>query len=212
MSSQGPAEVATSRRTAAGSVPPFVLIAAAFFLPTLRVCNSVQSPLEFTLDGLVWLVPPYLAAAVFAVVTVEALCRARTPSRAGWIAAGVAVGMCGLVALAGAVGIIADFGGTPKRQLESALVLAGLIAVIVAGGASARFARRHTGWPAWVRLIAAYWFLALPIVAILGLSLEDATPGRPTLGPGAYAFTLGLAWVGAALCVQLIATRARRSD
>ncbi len=186
------------RRTSGRTVPPLVLVVCAFFLPTLRVCNVVETPADFVADGLVWIVPWYLSAFVVAAVTVVALIKLRAPARPGWIVAGIGVGCCACVALAGVVAAAAAL-PDGRDTLVAMLVLAGLLICLGASVQIVRRARAHHGWKAWTRLLLLQWVLLLPLVALLILFALDGGDSKPTLGIGAYVVFAAVAALGVVL-------------
>lgn len=200
-------KVTVSHRRAAGrTVPPLVLVVCAFFLPTLRVCNAVESPADFTADGLVWIVPWYLSAFIVAAVTVVALIKLRPPARPGWIAAGISVGSCACVALAGLVAAAATL-ADGDDTIIAATVLAGLVVCLGASVQIVRRARAHHGWRAWTRLLLLQWVLLLPLVALLVLFAADGGGSGPKLGIGAYVVFAGVTALGVVLAPLFVRLR-----
>lgn len=192
-------------------MPPLLLIACAFFLPTIRVCNTVESPASLTAEGLVWIVPWYLCALVLAAVTVVALVKLRAPSRAGWIAGGLAVGSCGCVAVAGLVAVAPEF-VTNDDGAAAMLLLLALPVCVALGGVLAQRARRHRGWPAWTRLLLVYWLMLLPLVVLLAHAALEKSDRTETFGIGAYVVLAGIAALGVVLAALFVQRRIRQTE
>lgn len=164
---------------------PLAVIAGSFFVPTLKTCSTIQTPLEVTVDGLAWVVPWYLAALVLAIATAAAVFRRRVPSRAGWVFGVVSVIACGLVALAGFVGAAYELPSSPD---DFALWFAVSVTVVPLGLGTRSLlrARAHCGWSAWTRLLLGYTSFVLPLTGLFALHVYDDGHARD-LGPGAYA-------------------------
>lgn len=181
---------------------PLAVIAASFFLPTLKTCNTIESPMEVAADGMVWVVPWYLAALILAVVTGIAVLRGRAPGRASWISGFVSVVASGLVAFAG----FAMFTAQIPDKGEDGLVwfaIALLIVSLVVGIHSLVRARTQDGWPAWTRMLLAYWAFVLPLVGLFVLEVFDgSTASIDGLGIGAHLVVLSVVTLGMVLRVK----------
>lgn len=176
---------------------PLAVIAGSFFVPTLKTCSTMQSPLEVAADGLVWVVPWYLAALVLAVATTVAMFRRRVPSRADWVFGVVSVAVCGLVALVGFLGAAYELPSSPDDVGLWFAVSVTLVPLAV-GTRSLIRARAHHGWSAWTRLLLGYTSFVLPLSGLFVLHVyEDGHAGD--LGPGAYAVVIGTLVLGAIL-------------
>lgn len=186
---------------------PLLVIAASFFLPTVRTCTVIESPLEVAADGLVWVVPWYLGALLLASISAVAAVKLRPPSRAGWVIGTTAVIACALVDVAGLLVGLATFLESHDDRLLLGLALVVLVASLVLGVSSLRGARARAGWPAWTRLLLGYWAFVLPLLVLIGLeALDGSRPGPHDLGPGAYTVAAATALLG------LVVGRAAASD
>ncbi len=178
---------------------PLAVIAASFFLPTLKTCNRIESPVEVAADGLVWVVPWYLAALVLAIVTGVAVAKVRAPEKPGRIAGLVGVIACGLVAVAGFVTIGVQI---PEEPDEPAIWFSFALLTVSLGVGCRSLWRMRTrrGWTGWTRLLLAYWAFTLPLVGLFGLEVfEGSAASIDGLGIGAYLVTLSVATLGVLL-------------
>jgi hypothetical protein len=176
------------RRASAWSIPPLLLIVLAFFLPTVKVCTAVESPMALVGDGLVWVATPYATAAVLIVVTALALRRASPPGRVGVYVASVAIGGCGLVGVGLLVIVLLD----ADADLASTIWCGGTTLALGLGGAFAARARQVGHWSRWLLLIATYTCWAAPIGLLLVLIMLEPNADRMAV-PGAHAYLLALA-------------------
>ena len=187
---------------------PLAVIAASFFLPTLRTCNTIQSPMEVASDGLVWVVPWYLAALALAIVTAVAVAKVRPPEKPGRVAGLVAVVACGLVAAAGFVTIGVQI---PDKPDELPIWFSfGLLVVSLGVGVRSLWRLRTTsGWAGWTRTLLGYWAFTLPLVGLFALEVFDGSAASiDGLGIGAHLVTLSVVTLGVLLLrVQGVADR-----
>lgn len=180
---------------------PLAVIAASFFLPTLKTCNTIESPMEVAADGMVWVVPWYLPALILAVVTGIAVLRVKPPAKPGRVASLLGVVACGLVALAGFVMVAAQI---PDKADELGLWFSSAL-LLVSLGLGVRSLRRMrvlTGWSQWTRLLLAYWAFVLPLVGLFVLEVFDgSTASIDGLGIGAHLVVLSVVTLGMVLRV-----------
>src|SRR5207247_1892458 len=89
-----------SQRAASAAVPPLTLIALSFFLPFLRVCDHMETPLHYVRSGTalggMWVAPRFVVAGLLAVLIGLALWRGRTPGRAAARLAALGVALVGV--------------------------------------------------------------------------------------------------------------------
>lgn len=169
---RSPAAAALARGRFAGNaaIVPLAVIFAAFFLPSVKGCDSDVIPVEeATKSGLtfLWIAPSYLAAGALVLPLLAAAVARRTPHRLGRQMAEAILGLqiaCGaLFSLAVALGI------TLERTNDSGAlaVAAGMLAPPIAG--LLLVVRGHTrrGWRRWSFFLAGYAVLSLPIGALL---------------------------------------------
>jgi hypothetical protein len=183
------------------SLVPLLVMVAGAFLPTARSCSRMEVPVEtfgaepgmFAMFG-----PPYVVAALFAVITIVAMVRGFAPRRRGRMVAAIATGLCGLVSF----GIIAA--GVSRLPVNGGgLALLTLLGggVTVVGWIAFAAGIRSEGWRSWARLLAAFasFALASPLGVILVGSIFDDVRTRhsePSAGPGAAAFLIAVVALG----------------
>ncbi len=151
---------ARARAASAASLPPLGLLAATFFLPFLRSCDTMKSPLEYCdkAAAAVWIVPPFAAAALLAVVTGAALLRRRAPARGSFAAAWAALGGCLVTAVMYAWALSEP--GRPWLTWDRLVTLVWSVAPVAVAVPILVFARRCDGWQRWTRTLAAFGALA----------------------------------------------------
>jgi hypothetical protein len=177
----------SSRRAAVASLPSLFAIAAAFFLPFVKGCDAMISPLQFSLESvhkpiaLAWVLPRFFVAALLAGWTLVLAWKrcAPHPRAERWAVVGLALsaaafGVDWWVIFAEAhhgpwLGILAMSAAT----LASAGLLVG--------------AWRRRGWARWERLIAAHATLSSPLCGVV------VTAGSwKSVGAGGYAYVTSI--------------------
>jgi hypothetical protein len=150
------------RGAAAMALPPLSVIAITFFLPFVRACNTTPSPAEYiggerSALGVAWVLPPFAAAALLALLTALALWHGRAPGRVSWRVALVGLGAC-----FGAAAICVTIFGRDfhSRGLGAMMGMAWPVAAIGLGALPLFFARRRGPWTAWVHLLGSFAALA----------------------------------------------------
>jgi hypothetical protein len=192
-------------------------MALAFFLPSVQRCDSPVSPLEVSLEELkqaVWIVPPYIVAAILAATLVPGLLSRRRAGRSGeapgrsgdtpnppgpffaWLSAG-AIGAGVLSSLSVPWTMLTD---TQPRQWEAPVAIAMVLVAVVCLGWTVH-ALRLRGWDRFAGLLGAHTLLALPL-GIFFASLADALDigGYMYLGATSALVTIqGFGWRDALL-------------
>jgi hypothetical protein len=180
----------SSRRAAVASLPSLLAMGVAFFLPFVRGCQTMVSPIGFSMESahrpllLLWVVPRFAVAALLAVLTWILVARKRAPDRAS-----ERIAWAGLTASVGALG--ADWWMTYKDAFThpvAVVPLAALCAVTLLSGWLLVAARRHTSWARWERLIAAHAALSMPLCGFV-----VAAGAWSAVGIGGYAYTTSIA-------------------
>jgi hypothetical protein len=177
----------SSRRAAVASLPSLLSIGAAFFLPFVKGCEKMISPLQFSLDdlhkplALIWVLPRFGVAALLAALTLVFLARKRAPDRAGErLAAAGLVTSCA----AFAVDWWLMFSDSIRPPLSVWLAMSA--ATIVAGWLLLG-AWRSRSWARWERLVAAHAALSSPLCGIV------ITAGSwQSVGAGGYAYVTSI--------------------
>jgi peptidoglycan/LPS O-acetylase OafA/YrhL len=177
----------SSRRAAVASLPSLLAISAAFFLPFVKGCNAMVSPLQFSLEGLdnplvqAWLLPRFAVAALLAVLTLISIAKKREPGRAcerlAWAALATS-----------AAALAVDWYLLFKGDHALTVPLAVLSAITLGSVLLLLGAARHRSWARWVRLIAAHAALSSPLCGFV------VTAGSwRSVGAGGYAYTTSIA-------------------
>lgn len=195
------ASQATSRR----AVPPLVLIAAVFFLPTFRRCDDLgfERPLDYVDGGSAFrIVPVFGGAALMALLTVRAFVRREVTSGTRRLA------LAGLMLVA-----LADIGaGLVTAANENwAVALPGAAAVTAAAWVI-RHGRGQPPWRIWEHLLCAFALLAAAAGPTAFLVYTATNSGVDDFGIGAYGYLLSIATLllitsGAARSNRVRATR-----
>jgi hypothetical protein len=179
-------------RFARASLPSLIAISAAFFLPFVRGCQTMESGMSMVrAEGLrllpaLWIVPRFAVAALLFALTVSALGRGRAPGRVSSILAGL-----GLLTMLPA----AYFDGDEvlRRLCHLDRFHLGLAATVFGLGALALVwavaAWRRQGWERWERLVAAYAALASPFICFVAKAFFDSWRD---VGVGGYAYATGI--------------------
>jgi len=170
------------RRSLKFSLPPLWLIGLCVFLPTVRGCQTLQSPAQLMWGAplpLIAMLSPYLVAQLLVIVAVVALGR----GHAGPLVTRATAALAGVAATSAAVLAILGFDG---HDLAALLwrVFAGVC--LVGGVAVLGRARRLEPWTRLVRYHAAYAIFTLPMAALLLRIVVEDGPRR--VGVGAWAF------------------------
>ena len=182
-------------------MPPLWLIGVCLFLPTVRACETIESPAQLLTTEKPWflaLLAPYLVAQVIAVVATVALARGVVGRRST-----IATAVAALAAGASAV-MLALVGFEAHARLGEQIwsLLSGV--VFVAGVAVMWRARTLEPWARLQRLHAAYTIFTLPLAALLArMACED---GIHSIGFGAPLF------VGAVAALAIVHARALSSS
>lgn len=174
---------------------PLGLIVISFFLPAVRECDTIKSPLEFAIKDApmaAWIAPAYFAALLLGLAGLAGLARGRAPRPAlGW-AALVLAGLPVLGTLVWMASATVSHGATGGGLWLGAIGLAASLAI--ASTIAAR-ARRTEGWARQRLFVTAY----LPLTAIQlfffvgGWWAQIHSPEHRTeIGPGAYLFVAGV--------------------
>jgi hypothetical protein len=194
-----------SRKRAAFRVPPFLFIAVAFFLPFVRSCGTVETPIgrlqpsPDVLSSGIWVLPPFLAAAGLAVLLTVALLRP------AWRDQAALAGVFGLVAWVISVPLLCVqmMVSGPSRD-DLVISLWSLAATLPAAGGAYLSAIRP-GWRRFDWLTVTYVLLAIgsPVTFLLGA-------GEKLLyGGWIYVFSLGALLI---LGVEALLAGRRRQD
>ncbi|MEI8257881.1 MAG: hypothetical protein WCJ30_19570 [Deltaproteobacteria bacterium] len=185
-----------ARRASGLAITPLAALAVGFFLPTLRACGEMRRPVKHLIEHpstLGWLVPPYLASAILAVVTGVLLARELAPGRRSMALAWTAVALSFVGASATLVGWLAEAHASLK--LVSWSTAAVCVALVIA-----QRALRVAGWSRWVRLLAAHAALTAGNTVWIMIATAMSDGAWSAVGPGGHLFmwsTVGLAGLGA---------------
>jgi peptidoglycan/LPS O-acetylase OafA/YrhL len=193
-----PAPAVIARRAATASSVPRIAIALAFFLPAMRVCDAVQSPLEACTDGwaVAWIAPPFAMALLLGLFTWVAHARRRPPPPL--LVAPVALG---LLLYAVAIPLVA-LAGDSDPQLDVVVVAwgAAMLACVVRG-------LRRRGWARWAWLGHAHVVMGAALAALFaGVAIGEPDSAHV----GAYAYLLAYAGLLGVLLWSLRAASIRR--
>jgi hypothetical protein len=174
-------------RAAVASLPSLLAIGAAFFLPFVKGCGQMVSPIGFVAEGLhkpgavLWVAPRFWVAALLAGLTLLALWRRREPGRAA-----ERLAFAGLAASVGALGM--DWWPSLAEGRAAVIWTVALsLATGVAGWLLVSAVRRR-GWARWERLIAAHAVLSSPLCGIV----FEARSWR-SVGAGGYCYVASIA-------------------
>jgi hypothetical protein len=189
-----------SGRAARRCVPPLVLLAVVFVLPTIRACDRPIGALEFGLNDpiaalMTW--PLFALAAMLAVLTVGQ--RADAPHAGPARAVLAAPVITWLAGIWSTIIVVDEAARSPHRTQELTTVgVALLVALPVSIIAFARGvrARRWTRWRLAICSFAAAAWLTYPAQYILG-GLFSAGERRHLLF-GAYVFAAAMVWLSVA--------------
>ena len=160
-------------RSARLAAVPLWVMAAAFVLPAYRACEAPFSPAEYATHSafsFAWVTPPFLFAAVFAVLTAVALQRRAATQqvrRLGLLAVGA---MAALTLTVSSIWAIAETHEWPWF-LASAAGVAGAALLIRRG-------RGREPWHIWQHLVAAFAVLAATSGPSVFLAVEGVA--RPS--------------------------------
>jgi len=175
-----------SRRAAVASLPSLIGIAGAFFLPFVKGCETMISPLQFSFESLhkplalLWVLPRFGVAALLAVLTIIFVVKKRAPDRVSEKLAAV-----GLAASAAA--LATDWWLLVKDGHIPLLWLAAMIVATVAGAYLLVSAWRSRSWARWERLIAAHAGLSSPLCGLV------VTAGSwQSVGAGGYVYVTSI--------------------
>jgi hypothetical protein len=181
-------------------------MALAFVLPAVESCrDEVDSALDASLresSMAAWVAPPYLAALVLAAVTLIALSRKRSPTKAwAWLSAA-------LIATGIATSLTVPWRIAIEASEARADVVLPVLAMVGAATICVRLvvsALRKGGWSRWYGLLAAHAVLAAPLAVFLGtLAMGDE------LRVGAYVYVGALsALVALQVAGRLMVWRSR---
>ncbi len=180
------------------TLPLFGLIALSFFLPTVRACDTWDSPLTLTIGSptSLGLMIPYLAALFFLILSIRLLCSS-PPGRRWDVSAVVSLILCAASALLCVIFLLAPEVEGPLRKGG---VLAAGIALILAGTFFLLRARQQAGPALWHDRCAAYAFWASPL-GLFFLILIFSPEGSLKVGPGGYLYTLSVAVLAVTSCL-----------
>jgi hypothetical protein len=188
-----------ARRRARGCVPPLVLVAIVFVLPTIRACDRVESPLSYGVDmgaltaASAW--TPFLIAAALAVLTLlRPAATPLSPNDRGVLLAPIVIWLTS----AWSVFVMMDE-AIAKTHTRGAVAVPALALAIALPLSIVSFRRalRASGWTRWLqalRSFAAAAWLTLPVQWI-SMCLVDRESG---LELGAYVLLVGMAWLSVA--------------
>ena len=194
-------------RASTASLPSLFAIGAAFFLPFVKGCDSMVSPIGMVAEGhggsllIAWIVPRFAVAALLAVLTLVALWRGREPGRGAAILAGV--GVLSLVPAS-----ILDGYDLVRKASRLDLFGVGFAAIVFGLGALGLWwavgACRRDGWARWERFIAAYAALAAPFVWFV---VEAFAKSWREVGLGGYAYATSITIL---LTLRMLSIRSSR--
>jgi hypothetical protein len=180
------------------STVPLGLIVVCFFLPSLRECDVIRSPFDFSIESIglaSWVAPAYLAALLLGLSTALGLARGRAPRPAMGQAA---IGLAGLPIL-GILIWMAVRAVTKGPEPGMWMMAGGLATSLAMAVTIAARSRRAEGWARQRLLVTAY----LPLTAIQlfffvsGLwSQIHSAEHRAEVGPGAYLFLAAVVALG----------------
>jgi hypothetical protein len=164
-------------------------IAIAFFLPFVRVCNHVESAWE--LADVPWVAPPFVGAAILALLTIWLLARKRIPSRGIlWVAA-IAAGLTAVADLGAAASLIYD--GAEWNEplwwfISGWAIVAGLVSLAIL-----RSARVGEPWARWASILATHAVASSYLCAWLVMFLVDQIEsGGEQVGIGGFTYLLSV--------------------
>jgi hypothetical protein len=171
---------------------PLAVIVIAFFMPTIRVCDDVESALSLALQGavqLAWIAPPYIAAGLLVVAIVGAY---ESVPRGGATATGfVAVG---LSFVSCAMTFIVSLDGARHVQPQTTLLWTWIAVAVARAVVSLRKARASAGWARMAALVAAYAALASThcFFFIDALARNNPPDTEPPIGIGATLYLVSM--------------------
>lgn len=163
-------------RSSRFAVLPLWVMAAAFVLPAYRACSDdpAHSPLQYASDSpfmTSWVAPPFLFAAVFAVLTTLALLRGGQVSLRTR-----RIGLAALGAFA-AISLTVSSIWAAQESFEWPWLAASLVSV-VAAAALIRRARGHEPWRIWQHEVAAFALLGAGAGPSVFLAADAVTHQR----------------------------------
>ena len=141
-----------ARRASGLSITPLTAIVAAFFLPTIRSCGVMRTPVTYIVEqprSVPWLVSPYVAALVLALATSALFARNRTPSRTSYRFAWAAFGLTFLSTTMALMTWLSD-------DRVNIRIVAGVITMVCVGLVAVQRAIRFEGWSRWIRMLFAF--------------------------------------------------------
>ncbi len=198
-----------ARTAARGSVPFQIVMAAAFFLPSVRSCSRIETPLEYASGSwpmAIGVVPPYVLAAFFAFGTAFAWMRRQAPNRTLLASSRIALA----VTLGSMLALIAA-GSLHASVLGGCLLGAGLTLLFVIWLGTKPLG---DGWIAWRTRLLSFSLLSTPHVLMMGIAVFADVHERTTQsqsGIGARAFVISwLAQVGLIFRSFLVPAAPRR--
>jgi peptidoglycan/LPS O-acetylase OafA/YrhL len=176
---------AASRRAAVASLPSLIGIAAAFFLPFVKGCETMISPLQFSLDSLhkplalAWVLPRFGVAALLAGWTLYFVVRKREPDR---------VRLAALALVASAAALATDWWLLLKEEGHIPFWWFAAMSVATLGSAWLIVsAWRSRSWARWERIIAAHAVLSSPLCGVV------ITAGSwKAVGAGGYVYVTSI--------------------
>jgi len=175
------------RRSLKFSLPPLWLIGLCLFLPSVRACETLESPAQLMGGAkplFILMLSPYLVAQLLVVVAVIALAR----GHAGRFATRATAALVVVTSSSAAVLAILGFDG---HDLVAQLWRLGAAVCCVAGAFVFVRALRAEPWTRLLRLHTAYVIFTLPMAALLARIVVGDGPAR--VGVGAFAFLAAFA-------------------
>jgi hypothetical protein len=145
------------------AVPPLLIIAITFVLPMTDGCDHVESPLSVASEGLAsagWIVPPFAAAVLLALVIAHSGMAGRPCNRPAFVVVGT-LAAAQLVPLITAV--VEDKSAAPT-------MVGGYLLVTACAGLLLHRARKRYGWCRLSRLIDVYVVSSLPIAFVVTIT------------------------------------------